>query len=144
MIASSVRLWVSPAKSRGSLGTCPRSVSSATRVAHSVDDRSVHFVDGGYYDNDGTASALEFLRYALAPSVGIDTDVKTLKEETLKERKLEEKGHLESIERKLEKHPLRILLIEIRNSRDTAEDKAVLPTGRHGAAIELAALCSPL
>ena len=108
-------------------------VSSATRVAHSVDDRSVHFVDGGYYDNDGTASALEFLRYALAPSVGIDTDVKTLKEESLKERKLEEKAHLESIERKLEKHPLRILLIEIRNSRDTAEDKAILLSGGHGA-----------
>jgi hypothetical protein len=30
--------------------------------------RSVHF--GGYCDNDGTGSAIEFLRYALAPSNG--------------------------------------------------------------------------
>jgi hypothetical protein len=41
-------------------------VSSASRAPRSVDCNSVHFVDGGYYDNDGTASALEFLRYALA------------------------------------------------------------------------------
>jgi hypothetical protein len=42
-------------------------VSSAARAPQSVNCNSVHFVDGGYYDNDGTASALEFLRYALAP-----------------------------------------------------------------------------
>ena len=63
-------------------------VSSAARVPVSIYDPpdSPHFVDGGYYDNDGTASAIEFLRYALAA---------------------DSKGP-----------PLRILLIETRNSGD--------------------------
>ena len=66
---------------------------------------SVHFVDGGYYDNDGTGSAVEFLRYALAPSNGEGVDE-------------DEKKHLSSIETRLRSSPLRILWIEIRNSGD--------------------------
>ncbi len=82
-------------------------VSSAARVAESVDSRSVHFVDGGYYDNDGTASAIEFLRYALAPPW------KAPKTEPA------ERKHLASIESKLKnRHELRILWLEIRNSGD--------------------------
>jgi hypothetical protein len=42
-------------------------VSSQARVPLALDNapNSVHFADGGYYDNDGTATAIEFLRYAL-------------------------------------------------------------------------------
>jgi hypothetical protein len=40
-------------------------VSSAARVPEAVDANGLHFADGGYYDNDGTASAIEFLRSAL-------------------------------------------------------------------------------
>jgi hypothetical protein len=40
-------------------------VSSAARIPEDVDPNGLHFVDGGYYDNDGTASAIEFLRSAL-------------------------------------------------------------------------------
>lgn len=40
-------------------------VSSAARIPEAVDSNGLHFVDGGYYDNDGTASAIEFLRSAL-------------------------------------------------------------------------------
>ncbi len=44
--------------------TFPYVSSAATFPAvHSM--QGVHFVDGGYYDNDGTASAIEFLRAAL-------------------------------------------------------------------------------
>ena len=43
-------------------------ISSAARVPWALDSsvQAHHFVDGGYYDNDGTASVIEFLRYALA------------------------------------------------------------------------------
>jgi len=40
-------------------------VSSASRIPDPADPNGLHFVDGGYYDNDGTASAIEFLRSAL-------------------------------------------------------------------------------
>ena len=36
-------------------------VSSASRVPAKFAPYAYHFVDGGYYDNDGTASAIEFL-----------------------------------------------------------------------------------
>ena len=72
----------------------------------SIDDQvnALHFVDGGYYDNDGTASVVEFLRYALArtPSAGKDVCEAWSKEE----------------ETKASSRKLRILLIEIRNSGD--------------------------
>jgi hypothetical protein len=81
-------------------------ISSAARVPLSVEERvnAPHFVDGGYYDNDGTASVLEFLRYALArpPRIGKDVCQVWTKEE----------------EAKAGSRKLRILLIEIRNSGD--------------------------
>lgn len=40
-------------------------VSSAARFPFVANKTSQHFVDGGYYDNDGTASVIEFLRAAL-------------------------------------------------------------------------------
>jgi hypothetical protein len=81
-------------------------VSSAARVPSSIDCRSVHFVDGGYYDNDGTVSAIEFLRYALAPSENKEnTDAEDLQ-------------HLSNIRVWLKTHKLHILWLEIRNSGD--------------------------
>jgi hypothetical protein len=81
-------------------------ISSAARVPLSVDAQvnAPHFVDGGYYDNDGTASVTEFLRYALArtPSAGKDVCEAWSKDE----------------ETKASRRKLRILLIEIRNSGD--------------------------
>jgi hypothetical protein len=41
-------------------------VSSASRVPRTYATYAYHFVDGGYYDNDGTASAIEFLNSAIA------------------------------------------------------------------------------
>jgi hypothetical protein len=83
-------------------------VSSATRAPLSADWHSVHLVDGGYYDNDGTASILEFLRYALVrPKDGTVMDP-------------EEQQHRQNIDNKLQNNrKLRILLLEIRNSPDT-------------------------
>jgi hypothetical protein len=69
----------------------------------------VHFVDGGYYDNDGTASAIEFLRYALAPSATETSDPKYPKPDPIAALN--------------PNHRLRILIIEIRNSGD------ISPTG---------------
>jgi hypothetical protein len=81
-------------------------ISSAARVPVSIDNQvnAVHFVDGGYYDNDGTTSVIEFLRYALArtPATGKDVCETWSKEE----------------EAKASSRKLRILLIEIRNSGD--------------------------
>ena len=67
-------------------------VSPAARLpfekAQGKKQNAYHFVDGGYYDNDGTNSAIEFLD-AAAASKAFST-----------------------------KHPLRVLLIEIRNTDD--------------------------
>jgi hypothetical protein len=84
-------------------------VSSAARVPMDVDNdvSSVHFVDGGYYDNDGTASAIEFMRYALASP-------------SLPSLPSGEKQGLSAIRAKVAggRHPVRVLWIEIRNSGD--------------------------
>ena len=40
-------------------------VSSATRIPPRYMDHAYHFLDGGYFDNDGTASVIEFLKSAL-------------------------------------------------------------------------------
>ncbi len=92
-------------------------VSSTARAPKEADVHSVHFGDGGYYDNDGTASALEFLRYALA------TPDPTEKVQTKEQQK--EADSRKAIQSKLTtdapdapKKKLRILLIEIRNSPD--------------------------
>ncbi len=81
-------------------------VSSAARVPMTVDNNinSVHFVDGGYYDNDGTVSAIEFIRYALGPP------------EDGREKSNDSRADPVALIGK--GHPLRILLIEIRNSGD--------------------------
>ena len=50
-------------------------VSSASRVPAQFAPYAYHFVDGGYYDNDGTASAIEFLSSALTkPAAGLRQD----------------------------------------------------------------------
>jgi hypothetical protein len=43
-------------------------VSSGTRIPRRFADHAYHFLDGGYYDNDGTASVIEFLMGAFGPS----------------------------------------------------------------------------
>ena len=63
-------------------------VSSAATFPIASDVPHVHFVDGGYYDNDGTGSAIEFLRSALD---GLPAGTA----------------------------PVRIVLVEIRNSPET-------------------------
>ncbi len=83
-------------------------VSSAATFPNMHHKLGVHFVDGGYYDNDGTASAIEFLRATLdcwgdarrshasspqSPCAVIDARIKS-------------------------SGPLRIILVEIRNSPD--------------------------
>lgn len=44
-------------------------VSSATRIPQRFARRASHFVDGGYFDNDGTSSVTEFLYSALRKGV---------------------------------------------------------------------------
>ena len=80
-------------------------VSSAVRIPQMYTPYSEHFVDGGYYDNDGTSSAIEFLRYALDPPVSgtANADPKDAAAKT----DIGGRG------------PVDILLIEIRNSTDT-------------------------
>jgi hypothetical protein len=84
-------------------------VSSAARVPLALDSSpaAVHFVDGGYYDNDGTATAIEFLRYAFAgfspPPSGSAVQTKTV------ESAPQPAGPVA---------PVRILIVEIRNSGD--------------------------
>jgi hypothetical protein len=90
-------------------------VSSAARIpAKYGDGRSEHFVDGGYYDDDGTSSAIEFLRFALSdPSpLAKITDGKA-KADSEYPHKVHEKLA------KVSTGKLRIILIEIRNSKDS-------------------------
>lgn len=83
-------------------------VSSAARIPQKIDGDGLHFVDGGYYDNDGTASAIEFLRSALEePAVAEEQKSK-------KEKKKDaEKADL----------PVDVILIEIRNSKENLSDR---------------------
>jgi hypothetical protein len=106
-------------------------VSSAARVPMLFDNNigSVHFVDGGYYDNDGTASAGEFLRYALVEpnlsSVGGNawSEASTIP----RERTNRQVPTDDSVARPR----LRILLIEIRNSGDIAGNSGPESGGYH-------------
>lgn len=85
-------------------------VSSSARVPYAIDSSpaSVHFVDGGYYDNDGTASAIEFLRYAISAWQPHGCESAKPSEKPPAQKPGENS------------HPCvaRILLIEIRNSGD--------------------------
>jgi len=85
-------------------------VSSAARAPMVLDNavNSVHFADGGYYDNDGTASALEFLRYALGPA-NTNPPSGTAPEPP-------KAADSCPVLPASQNNPLRILLIEIRNS----------------------------
>jgi hypothetical protein len=100
-------------------------VSSASRVPKEYAKYAYHFVDGGYYDNDGTASAIEFLNAALSkaspaapkdPCVGPDPAPVTTTQGKLalpSTKAGEKQGSEQS-----EMPPLAILLIEIRNGDD--------------------------
>jgi hypothetical protein len=83
-------------------------VSSAARFPSEGKVTVTHFVDGGYYDNDGTASAIEFLRMALN-----DPKLK------LKAPAAVPQGSMGAPSAKL-----KILLIEIRNSGDPSASPA--------------------
>jgi hypothetical protein len=85
-------------------------VSSAARAPMVVDNavNSVHFADGGYYDNDGTSSAIEFLRYALGPA-NSNPPSGTTPEPPKAATSCPASPAVQD-------KPLRILLIEIRNS----------------------------
>jgi len=67
-------------------------VSSAARIPVEVDEKGLHFIDGGNYDNDGTSSAIEFIRSALQDGQGVSA-------------------------------PLKIIIVEIRNSPDANDDR---------------------
>jgi len=43
-------------------------ISSAARVRSDHLEKAQHFLDGGYFDNDGTATAIEFLQQLFPPS----------------------------------------------------------------------------
>jgi hypothetical protein len=86
-------------------------VSSAARAPLSVDKavNSVHFADGGYYDNDGTASAIEFLRYALGEPPTQSSSATVPKPAPNASQQAPPPAT---------SAPVRILLVEIRNSGD--------------------------
>ena len=75
-------------------------VSSAARISTKIDPNGLHFVDGGYYDNDGTASAIEFLRSALEKPANAAAGGKEKAEPVLN-----------------------VILVEIRNSPEAASDR---------------------
>jgi hypothetical protein len=91
-------------------------VSSASRVPAKFAPYAYHFVDGGYYDNDGTASAIEFLSSALTqPAANIQQDPcfqsSSVDSQPTKKQETALAGNVQS-------PPLAILLIEIRNGDD--------------------------
>jgi hypothetical protein len=75
-------------------------VSSAARFPQVAGRSGTHFIDGGYYDNDGTATVIEFLRYALDKP---RENIKAVDKKTLAALK------------DLQERKVRVLLIEIRN-----------------------------
>ncbi len=83
-------------------------VSSAATFPAVPGKQTVHFVDGGYYDNDGTATALEFLRSALIGSSELNSA--TAGSAALAAGK---QPSSTTTPRKV-----RILLVEIRNSKE--------------------------
>src|SRR6185437_8703851 len=82
-------------------------VSSAAAFPRAQGEKSAHFVDGGYYDNDGTVSAIEFLRAALDGSNAMKAQPAM-------------KGSPQA-----PVPMLRILLVEIRNSLDPSNPNHV-------------------
>lgn len=89
-------------------------VSSATRIPPTFAKDASHFLDGGYYDNDGTASVSEFL-YAVMEERHLMQE-KRKKERTKWEALKDPVGpEPDAISYP---NPLRILLIEIRDGVD--------------------------
>jgi hypothetical protein len=95
-------------------------VSSASRIPKEVSTRGLHFIDGGYYDNDGTASAMEFLYFALQGSKSLPEPTPPACDELQRKATTCEpdKSKVTSGRR------LPILLIEIRNDRDIYRDQS--------------------
>jgi Patatin-like phospholipase len=86
-------------------------VSSASRVPKQVSANGLHFIDGGYYDNDGTASAMEFLYFGLQGSTRLpEPACDALQTQAV--RCKADKSKTTSGRR------LPILLVEIRNEHD--------------------------
>jgi hypothetical protein len=93
-------------------------VSSAVRIPQKYSSYSEHFVDGGYYDNDGTSSVIEFLRYALDCPVPGTTNSDP--QDAAAKQDIHSRGAVD------------VLLIEIRNSIDTdAPNSQPAPFVRH-------------
>jgi len=87
-------------------------VSSQARVPLTLDasPESVHFADGGYYDNDGTASALEFLHYAIGTPPTTSSSATAPAPAANAEKPVPQQQEANT------NGPVRIVLIEIRNS----------------------------
>ena len=75
-------------------------VSSATRIPRQYSKAASHFLDGGYFDNDGTASAIEFLYSVMNKRVA-------------DQRKAEDDHQPVKA-----KKPLKVLLVEVRDGGD--------------------------
>ena len=102
-------------------GTFPY-VSSAARIPMGYPEfaeKQFHFIDGGYYDNDGTASAIEFLRSLLKNRVKQRQEGKT-ECDSKKDGQAKQACEKKLAELNL---PVRILLVEIRNSGDPEDDR---------------------
>jgi hypothetical protein len=104
-------------------------VSSASRVPRKYAPHAYHFVDGGYYDNDGTASVIEFLSSALAKSAPNESHDPCLKPDSAaatqstvqaqsSSRPAKKASGEGAVPPKGPTPPLAILLIEIRNGAD--------------------------
>lgn len=94
-------------------------VSSAATLKPAPPQSGVHFVDGGYYDNDGTGSAIEFLRYALNESKLL---ARSGTQKAAPAGKAAAPGAPLS---------LRVVLVEIRNSPDSAANGPLVgPAGQ--------------
>jgi hypothetical protein len=91
-------------------------VSSAAAFPRVQGEKSAHFVDGGYYDNDGTISAIEFLRAALDGSQAM-------------------KAQPSKSGPQAPAPMLRILLVEIRNSLDPSNPNHVPGISIHRSAL---------
>ena len=106
-------------------------VSSAARIPRTYSIKSAHFVDGGYYDNDGTSSMIEFLRYALDPPLQA-TATSQQKQDASIQQAVADKLRAKPSRPQATK-PVKILLVEIRNSQDSdrssTRSRALNPDG---------------
>ncbi len=86
-------------------------VSSATRIPKQYATTASHFLDGGYFDNDGTASVIEFLYSALE-----EREREKFSKAEPAFRAMAEPGNVARPVRPIKR--LRILLVEIRDGDD--------------------------